>query len=70
MTDHLHAQRREKYRKRLVWMYSVTLVGVFILLAAALWPDRLGSIREIGILMTAGGGVAQIWATLVYARQR
>lgn len=63
------AVARERFRKRLIWTYAVTLIGVLTLLAAATAPSLLSDLRHLGVALTLAGGILQIVATWDYARR-
>jgi uncharacterized membrane protein len=65
-----HPGPRERFRKRLVWLYAITLMGVLTLLAAAIFPDQLAQVRSLGVALTLLGALSQLWATWDYARTR
>jgi hypothetical protein len=65
-----HPGPRERFRKRLVWLYAITLMGVLTLLAAAIFPDQLAQVRSLGVGLTLVGALSQLWATWHYARTR
>jgi uncharacterized membrane protein len=64
------SEQQERFRKRLVWLDTVTLAGVLMLLGAAVFPETLGLLRRIGVVATLFGGVAQICSSVAYMRSR
>lgn len=60
---------RERFHKRLVWLYSITLVGVLLMLIPHIAPDRLGGVQILGIGLTFAGGLLQIVATWDYSQR-
>lgn len=63
------ATLHDRFRKRLVWLYSITLMGVLTLLLAAAFPTWLAEGRPFGVALMLVAGLLQLWATWDYTRR-
>jgi hypothetical protein len=59
----------ERFRKRLAWAYSITLLGVLIVLFDAIHSAEPSQLRSLGVFLTLAGSSFQMWATFSHARQ-